>query len=63
MTAHTPDEHALTWRQAQVAAALDRQQCRAALCSCGAEYTPTADGRRVHRVLHGHTPTPGGDTA
>lgn len=60
MSAHTPDDHALTWRQAQVAAALDRQQRRAALCSCGAKYAPTPDGRRAHQMLHGHRPTPGG---
>lgn len=53
MTAHTPDDHATTWREAQVAAAL---------CSCGAEYTPTPDGRRAHQMLHGHRPTPGGRT-
>jgi hypothetical protein len=30
----------------------------AAVCACGAEYRRTADGRRVHRILQGHTPTP-----
>lgn len=63
MTAHTPDEHALTWRETQVAAAADRLLRRVALCTCGAEYAATPDGRRVHQMLHGHRPTPGGDAA
>lgn len=44
------------------AAQRDREALRArrgvATCACGAQYTPTADGRRQHRLLHQHTPTP-----
>lgn len=58
----TPDEHARAFIAAEFTRALDRAKRRMAVCTCGAEYTPTADGRRVHRVLHGHTPT-GGDAA
>lgn len=28
-------------------------------CTCGATYADTADGRRIHQMLHGHRPTPG----
>jgi len=63
MSAHAPDEHAVTYLQALRERRADRARRHVHVCTCGAEYAPTPDGRRQHRVLHGHTPTPGGDAA
>lgn len=37
---------------------LDRLRRGVQLCTCGAEYQATQDGRRLHRLLQGHTPSP-----
>lgn len=47
-----------TYTQTRAARALDRIRRGVAVCACGAEYQPTPDGRRQHRTLQGHTPTP-----
>ncbi|GEM_PF-7013157 len=48
--------HAYLARQATVAA--DRARRGVRTCRCGAEYAPTPDGRRQHRILQLHTPQP-----
>lgn len=52
------DTTVTTYTQTRAAQALDRIRRGVAVCACGGEYQPTADGRRVHQILQGHRPTP-----
>lgn len=49
-----------TYTRARAEAELDRIRRGVAVCACGAEYRDTADGKRVHQLLHGHRVSAGG---
>lgn len=52
------DTAVTTYTAIRIARAIDRARRGVRLCTCGAEYQATQDGRRLHRILQGHTPSP-----
>ncbi len=54
----TSDPLARAFIAAQRQRDTDRARRGVDICACGAEYTPTTDGRHQHRLLHDHTPCP-----
>ena len=55
------DPLAREFRATQAVRELDRMVRGVLLCGCGKEYTPTADGRRVHQMTLEHVPSERGE--